>query len=104
MDELRKLIKEFFANNIMRWVGSDHHKQRDGTLEVTYSYYYDDEHQGIGGYYWAWTVYHPGYVRERIKGRGKTLEEAIADFRKHWEEKKEEWEDGLKVAQQNAKQ
>lgn len=97
MDELRKLIKEFFAGDIMRWIGSDHHKQNDGTLEVTYSYYYDDYYQdkSIGDWYQAWTVCHPGYVRGCVEGRGKTLEEAIANFRKDWEQKKKEWKNGL---------
>lgn len=96
MDELRKLTKEFFADDIMQWVNSDHHKQNDGMLEVTYSYYYDNEYQGMGSsWYWAWAVYHPGYVRGSIAGLGKTLEEAIVNFRKVWEEKKEEWVDAL---------
>lgn len=97
MDELRKLIKEFFADDIMQWVGSDHHKQQDGTLGVTYSYYYDNYCQdtGVGDWYRAWTVCHLGYVRGCVEGRGKTLEETIANFRKDWEGKKKEWENGL---------
>lgn len=92
MDELYKLIKDFFADDIMQWVGADHHKQQDGTLEVTYSYYYDNEYQDIGGsWYWAWTVCHLGYVRGRIEGRADTLKGAVANFRKDWEEKKREW-------------
>ena len=85
---LVQLTKAFFNEESMRLINQDHHKNRDGILEVSYTWYYDNDYQGEK----AWEVYHPGYVRGDIKGNGRTLRIAIDNFLIDWENEFEEME------------
>ena len=85
MDKLESLIKFLFDESIMETINGDHHKNDDGILEITYCWYYDNNIQGEH----AWEVYHPGYVRGNIRGTGKTLNEAIDNFKKNYKSQTE---------------
>jgi hypothetical protein len=76
-EELEELINEFFNPEVMEIIGSDHHKNRDGLLEISYNHWLDNPIQCE----WAWAIRHPGYCRADIEATGRSLREAIANFK-----------------------
>jgi len=75
-----ELIKDFFSEDVMKEISSSHYKHRDGVLTIEYEWWGKE-----------WTIYHFGYWRDEIRGRGHTLESAVIDFRKEWEDWKAGW-------------
>lgn len=62
------LINATFPKNVMRIIGSDHHKTRDGGFTISYDFWTE-----------KWYVEHPGYVRE-VQASGDGYSEAARGY------------------------
>lgn len=74
VDKLREVC---FPNDVMEIIARDHHKNGDGSLDISYNFYYESRNLMNAK---PWSITHTGYVRGVIKAEGKTFEETAKEF------------------------